>query len=111
MGDEEIIAGQVIIATGSRPRHLPEVPVDNLRVAGNVGALEIDSVPKKLLIIGAGVIGLEIDSVWRRLGARVSLFWRFCRISCRVRTAMLPKKLPDCLRRQGLDIQLGVTAG
>ena len=110
VGDEEIIAGQVIIATGSRPRHLPEVPVDNLRVCDNVGALEIDSVPKKLLIIGAGVIGLEMGSVWRRLGAQVSIL------------EVLPDFLPgaDCdvakeaarlFARQGLDIQLGVTLG
>lgn len=73
VGKEEVQAKEVIVATGSRPRHLPNVPVDNQRVCDNVGALDIDAVPKKLAIIGAGVIGLEMGSVWRRLGSEVTI--------------------------------------
>jgi dihydrolipoamide dehydrogenase len=51
----------------------PGVPVDNEIVCDNVGALDIDAVPKKLAIIGAGVIGLEMGSVWRRLGSEVTI--------------------------------------
>ncbi|MDR3213533.1 MAG: FAD-dependent oxidoreductase, partial [Azoarcus sp.] len=71
VGNEDVEAGQVIVATGSKARHLPNVQVDNKIVCDNVGALDIDAVPKKLAIIGAGVIGLEMGSVWRRLGAEV----------------------------------------
>nr|MBP8215982.1 FAD-dependent oxidoreductase [Propionivibrio sp.] len=60
VGEEIVEARQVIIATGSRARHLPGVPVDNKIVCDNAGALDIDAVPKKLAIIGAGVIGLEM---------------------------------------------------
>jgi dihydrolipoamide dehydrogenase len=73
VGKEDIEAKHVIVATGSRPRHLPGLLVDNKLVCDNVGALDIDTVPKKLAIIGAGVIGLEMGSVWRRLGAEVTL--------------------------------------
>ncbi|MCL2590378.1 MAG: dihydrolipoyl dehydrogenase [Betaproteobacteria bacterium] len=73
VGKEEIEAKQVIVATGSRARHLPNVPVDNKLICDNVGALDIDAVPKKLAVIGAGIIGLEMGSVWRRLGAEVTI--------------------------------------
>ena len=66
-------AKNVIIATGSKARHLPNVPVDNKIVSDNEGALSFDSVPKKLAVIGAGVVGLELGSVWRRLGADVTV--------------------------------------
>ena len=73
VGASLVEARQVIVATGSRARHLPGVPVDNEIVCDNVGALDLDAVPKKLAVIGAGVIGLEMGSVWRRLGAEVTL--------------------------------------
>lgn len=71
---QRVEAKHVIIATGSNPRQLPQVPVDNDRVVDNIGALDFKEVPKRLGIIGAGVIGLELGSVWRRLGADVTLF-------------------------------------
>ncbi len=73
VGEELVTAKQVIVATGSKARHLPGIPVDNKLVCDNVGALDIDAVPKKLAVIGAGVIGLEMGSVWRRLGAEVTV--------------------------------------
>ncbi|UCE31462.1 MAG: dihydrolipoyl dehydrogenase, partial [Burkholderiales bacterium] len=73
-GSSEIIdAKHVVIATGSKARHLPDVEVDNVLVCDNVGALSFESVPKRLGVIGAGVIGLELGSVWRRLGADVTV--------------------------------------
>jgi len=72
-GSEAIEASHVIVATGSRARHLPDVPVDNRIICDNEGALEFDSVPERLGIIGAGVIGLELGSVWRRLGSKVHI--------------------------------------
>ncbi len=71
---QRIEAKHVIVATGSTPRQLPQVPVDNGRVVDNVGALAFKEVPKRLGVIGAGVIGMELGSVWRRLGADVTLF-------------------------------------
>lgn len=73
VGEKQHCARHVVIATGSSPRHLPGIPVDNELICDNEGALRISSVPKKLAIIGAGVIGLEMGSVWRRLGAEVTI--------------------------------------
>jgi dihydrolipoamide dehydrogenase len=73
-GPAEVIeARHVIIATGSLPRPLPGVEIDNRLVCDNIGALSFDAVPKRLGVIGAGVIGLEMGSVWRRLGSEVTI--------------------------------------
>jgi dihydrolipoamide dehydrogenase len=71
--NEEVEAKNVIVATGSKARHLPGVPVDNKVICDNEGALSFDAVPERLGVIGAGVIGLELGSVWRRLGAKVKV--------------------------------------
>jgi dihydrolipoamide dehydrogenase len=70
---QTVSAAKVIIATGSKARHLPGVVVDQALIADNEGALSFDTVPKQLGVIGAGVIGLELGSVWRRLGAEVTV--------------------------------------
>ncbi|HYA21225.1 MAG TPA: FAD-dependent oxidoreductase, partial [Burkholderiales bacterium] len=73
-GKSEIIeARYVIVATGSVPRQLPGVLVDQNLIVDNVGALAFAEVPKRLGVIGAGVIGLEMSSVWRRLGSEVTI--------------------------------------
>ncbi len=72
-GAETIQAKHVIIATGSTPRQLPLIPVDNDRILDNTGALALTEIPKRLGVIGAGVIGLEMGSVWRRLGSEVTI--------------------------------------
>jgi dihydrolipoamide dehydrogenase len=107
---ETVTAKNVIIATGSKARHLPGIPVDNRLVADNEGALSFDAVPKKLAVIGAGVIGLELGSVWRRLGADVTVlealpaFLGTCDDS-------LAKEAAKQFKKQGLDIHLGVKIG
>ena len=110
VGKEEVEAKQVIIATGSKARHLPDAVVDNKLICDNVGALDIDTVPKKLAIIGAGVIGLEMGSVWRRLGAEVVIL--------EAAPDFLPaadldiaKEALKILTKQGLSIHTGVKIG
>ncbi len=110
VGDEIVEAKQVVIATGSRARHLPGVPVDNKIVCDNVGALDIDAVPKKLAIVGAGVIGLEMGSVWRRLGAEVIILEALPDFLS-VADADVAKEAAKVFKKQGLDIHLGVTIG
>ncbi len=70
---EEVCGEKVIIATGSKPRALPNLAFDNKSVLDNEGALALTSVPKRLGIIGSGVIGLEMGSVWKRLGSQVTI--------------------------------------
>ncbi|SAL60306.1 dihydrolipoamide dehydrogenase [Caballeronia arvi] len=100
-------AQHVIIATGSKARHLPNVPVDNRIVSDNEGALAFDAVPKKLAVIGAGVIGLELGSVWRRLGAEVTILEALPEFLGTTDTA-LQKEAAKLFKKQGLTIHLGV---
>ncbi|GJE45482.1 dihydrolipoyl dehydrogenase [Methylobacterium soli] len=72
-GNQLLETKNVVIATGSDVTKLPGVTIDERVVVSSTGALELESVPKKLVVIGAGVIGLELGSVWRRLGAEVTV--------------------------------------
>ncbi|KVR74682.1 dihydrolipoamide dehydrogenase [Burkholderia vietnamiensis] len=110
-GEAEVVtAKNVIIATGSKARHLPNIPVDNKIVSDNEGALRFDSVPKKLAVIGAGVIGLELGSVWRRLGADVTVLEALPAFLGAADEA-LAKEAAKLFKKQGLDIHLGVKIG
>jgi len=109
-GEEELVAKHVIVATGSSPRALPDLPFDEKQVLSNDGALSIGGVPKRLGVIGAGVIGLELGSVWRRLGSDVTVL--------EAMPAFLPaadeqvaKEALKALTKQGLKISLGVKIG
>jgi len=63
----------IVIATGSEVAQLPGVEVDEKTIVSSTGALDLQEVPGKLVVIGGGVIGLELGSVWRRLGAEVTV--------------------------------------
>jgi dihydrolipoamide dehydrogenase len=69
---EKIRFEQCIIAAGSEPIKLPFIP-DDPRVIDSTGALELNGVPKRLLVIGGGIIGLEMATVYASLGARLSV--------------------------------------
>ena len=110
VGEEIVEATQVVIATGSKARHLPGVPVDNKLVCDNEGALNIDAVPKRLAIIGAGVIGLEMGSVWRRLGSEVTILEALPEFLS-VADVDVAREAVKIFNKQGLNIQLGVNIG
>lgn len=63
----------IVIATGSDSTPLPGVEIDEKHIVTSTGALELETVPEKLVVVGAGVIGLELGSVWRRLGSEVTV--------------------------------------
>ena len=69
-----IEAKNIILAAGSIPIELPSMPFDEHLIVDSWGALDFDSIPDRLAIIGAGVIGLELGSVWGRLGSEVTIF-------------------------------------
>ena len=66
-----IYTDKVVIATGSVPVSLPGVEFDEKIIVSSTGALKLDNVPKKMVVVGGGYIGLEMGSVWSRLGAEV----------------------------------------
>ena len=70
--EETIIqAEKIVIATGSVPVSLPNIKFDEEIIVSSTGALDLDKVPKKMVVVGGGYIGLEMGSVWSRLGAEV----------------------------------------
>jgi dihydrolipoamide dehydrogenase len=69
----EYTAKSIVIATGSESIPLPGVAVDEKTIVSSTGALELDTVPGRLVVIGGGYIGLELGSVWHRLGADVTV--------------------------------------
>ena len=69
----EYEAKHIVIATGSESVPLPGVEVDERRIVTSTGALELDRVPGRLVVIGGGYIGLELGSVWSRLGSEVTV--------------------------------------
>ncbi len=66
-------AKNIVIATGSAVSSLPGIEIDEKNIISSTGALSLNSVPKKLAVIGGGYIGLEMGSVWSRLGAEVTV--------------------------------------
>ena len=110
VGAEEVLAKQVIVATGSKARHLPNLPVDQKIVMDNEGALNQESVPKKLAIIGAGVIGLEMGSVWRRVGSEVTILEAMPDFLAAA-DVDVAKEAQKLFTKQGLNIQMGVKIG
>ncbi|MGZ5651569.1 MAG: FAD-dependent oxidoreductase, partial [Usitatibacter sp.] len=107
-GKETVQAKYVIIATGSRARHLPNITVDNDVVCDNEGALAFASVPKRLGVIGAGVIGLELGSVWRRLGSEVTILEALPDFLGACDEAVQKEAWKAFTKTQGLNIKMGV---
>ena len=66
-----IRAEKIIIATGSVPVSLPGIDFDEKIIFSSTGALKLEQVPKKMVVVGGGYIGLEMGSVWSRLGSEV----------------------------------------
>jgi len=98
-------AGNIIIATGSVPIELPITPLHGNAVVDSSGALDWQSAPGKVCVIGAGIIGLELGSVWRRLGSEVVLLEAMDSFLPMV-DGQIAKDARRTFEKQGLDIQL-----
>ena len=105
-GEEMIQGKRILLATGSVAIDIPGLPQDGKQVGQARDALEYDSVPEHLVVIGGGYIGLELGSVWLRLGSKVTV------------VEMLEEMLPSTdkevttallksLRKQGMTIHAG----
>jgi dihydrolipoamide dehydrogenase len=96
----------IVIATGSDIARLKGIEIDEKRIVSSTGALTLDRVPGKLLIVGAGVIGLELGSVWHRLGAQVTVVEFLDRILPGM-DGEVAKQFQRILERQGFAFRLG----
>ncbi|CUH43537.1 dihydrolipoyl dehydrogenase [Ruegeria atlantica] len=106
VGDEVHTAKNIIIASGSEPSSLPGVDVDEKVVVTSTGALSLNKVPKKLVVIGAGVIGLELGSVYQRLGAEVTVV-EFLDAITPGMDPEVQKTFQRILKKQGLKFVMG----
>ena len=70
---EEIVARNIILATGSKVAELPFLKCDGKHVVSSDDAIAFECAPEKLIVIGGGAIGLELGSVWSRLGSDVTI--------------------------------------
>ena len=103
---QELATKAIVIATGSESTALPGVEIDEKTVVTSTGALELTSVPKEIVVVGAGVIGLEIGSVWGRLGAKVTVVEYLDRIIPGM-DGEVAKQFQRILQKQGFTFQLG----
>jgi dihydrolipoamide dehydrogenase len=99
-------AGKIILATGSVPIELPFLPFDGTTVVSSTEALEFESVPKEMIVVGAGAIGLELGSVWARLGAHVTVV-EIMKDVLPGWDAQVSKTMKRELGKQGIEFLLG----
>ena len=96
----------IVIATGSSVAHVPGIDIDEKRIVSSTGALELSTVPKRMVVIGGGYIGLELGSVWARLGAEITVVEMLHTITPGL-DGELAKHLQHILQKQGLTFKLG----
>jgi dihydrolipoamide dehydrogenase len=96
----------IVIATGSDVAKLKGIEIDEKRIVSSTGALTLDKIPEKLLVIGAGVIGLELGSVWRRLGSDVTVVEFVDRILPGI-DSEVGRQSQRLLEKQGMTFKLG----
>ena len=103
---QTVETGNIVIATGSDIARLKGIEIDEKRIVSSTGALSLEKVPEKLLIVGAGVIGLELGSGWHRLGAQVTVVEFLDRILPGM-DGEIAKQFQRILEKQGFAFKLG----
>lgn len=102
---ETLTAKNIILATGSKPTALPFLKTDGKRIITSTEALNLQEIPKHLILIGGGVIGLELGSVYARLGAKVTVV-EFMDSIIGTMDKGLGKELQKTLSRLGMEFLL-----
>lgn len=105
VGDKTYEAKNFIIATGSEPIQLPFLPFDEKRVVSSTGALSLDKIPERFIVIGGGVIGVEMASVYSRLGSKVTVIEMLDEIVAGMDSSV-SRTLQQVLTRQGIEFKL-----
>ncbi|VAX10639.1 Dihydrolipoamide dehydrogenase of 2-oxoglutarate dehydrogenase [hydrothermal vent metagenome] len=105
-GDElNLNTNNILIATGSSVAPLPGVEIDEERILSSTGALSLEKVPARLVVVGGGVIGLELGSVWRRLGAEVTVV-EFMDTLLPGMDQDIRKQMQRSMKKQGMILKL-----
>lgn len=100
-------ANNIIIASGSIPSSIKQVPLNGDTIIDSAAALSLQEVPNRLGIIGAGIIGIELGSVWSRLGSQVTILEALDKLFTVV-DETLAKEISKILTKQGLNIKFNV---
>jgi dihydrolipoamide dehydrogenase len=95
----------IILASGSEPIELPGLAFDGRHIVGSREALNFESVPGHLGIVGGGYIGLELGSVWLRLGAKVTVIEMLAKVATTL-DGQVGRKLQRVLKRQGISFKM-----
>ena len=106
VGDQQLTATHIVIATGSAPVELPFMKFDGETIISSDHAIALPAVPKKLVVVGGGAIGLELGSVWARLGAEVTVVEFLPKIAATYDDDMV-RNFTRLLQKQGLKIECG----
>lgn len=109
VGDEQFTASNIIIATGSDSKLIPVPGMDSSNVVDSTGLLQLDTLPKRLCIIGAGVIGMEFASVFNRFGSEVTVI-EFLKECLPALDSDIAKRLRKQMEKEGIsfNMQCGV---
>ena len=106
-GDKQTLTtSDVIIATGSAPRSVPDVVLDGTRIITSDEAIHLSDVPKSLVILGAGAVGVEFASIFRRFGSDVTLIELLPRITP-AEDETISAELEKSFRKQGIKVLTG----
>lgn len=108
VGNEEIAAKSIIVATGSSPAQLPGLETNGKTIITSTEALELDRVPERIAVIGAGAIGAEFASLWNILGAKVTLIEMMPDVLPR-EDEELGKRMAAHFKKRGMDVRTGTT--
>lgn len=106
-GNTQVSGKNIIIATGSSVTPFPGIEIDEKQVVSSTGALDLQQVPQKLVVIGGGVIGLELGSVWNRLGSEVTVVEFLNQIGGAGIDKDVAKDFQKILGKQGMKFNLG----
>ena len=102
---ENYKAKNIVIATGSDATSVPGIKIDEKNIISSTGALSLNKVPNKLVVIGGGYIGLEMGSVWSRLGAEVTVIEYLDYITPGM-DREISKEFQKILNKQGIKFKL-----
>jgi len=103
--NKTITSNKILIATGSLVAPLQNIIIDEKMIVSSTGALDLNKVPKKLIVVGGGYIGLEMGTVWRRLGSQVTVVEFLDRILPGM-DSEIAKKFKLILQKQGIEFKL-----
>ena len=92
----------ILIATGSVPRSLPSIPVDHKRVLNSDSILQLEQIPKSLIVLGAGAVGVEFASVFKHMGSTVSVLEYLPRM-LPIEDEDMSKEFERAFKRRGVD--------